>query len=251
MPWSFRLRLGNPHQLCYMNAGILSLLHASQDMRIAELASIEALCRQHADRGHTLLLSRQLVVRSMLPRWDFGPTQRDVSEFLLSFLSAASASWFRWEPRQAERDGIRVVDTGGPVLFLEVPAQESWTPTQAFARWHEAEAVRAIPRVGSVLIVQIGRYINGRRDVSPIDLASDVLVPEFSEGVEVGRQAYRVQAVVMHLGARPTSGHYRALLREGNQWGYSDDGVTARIVGLHAEHQQNAYMLFLVRSSQA
>ena len=251
MPWTFRLRLGNPHQLCYMNAGILSLLHASQDMRIADLAGIEALCRQRADRGHILMLSRQLVMRSTLPRWDFGPTQRDVSEFLLSFLSTESASWFRWEARQVGPGGIRVVDRGGPALFLEVPAQEPWTPTQAFARWHAAEAVRAISHVGNALIVQVGRYVNGYKDVSRIDLASDVLVPEFSEGVEVRQQAYRVRAVVMHLGVRPTSGHYRALLREGNQWGYSDDGIAARIVGLHAEHQQNAYMLFLVRSSQA
>ena len=250
-PWTFCLRLSNPHQLCYMNAGITSLLHASQGVRLVELAGIEALCRQHAESGQLLVLSRQLVIRSRLPRWDFGPTQRDVSEFLLSFLSEGSTSWFRWEARQERRESARVVDTGDPVLFLEVPSQAIWTPTLAFERWSEAASVRAISRVGRVLIVQIGRYINGAKDTSRVDLTSDVLVPEFDEGVAVRWHTYRVQAVVLHLGARPTAGHYRALLRAGDQWGYSDDGVRARVVDMAAEFQRNAYMLFLIRSSQA
>ena len=188
-PWTFGLRLGNPHQLCYMNAGVTSLLHASQGMRLADLAGIEALCRQYAGSGHVLVLSRQLVIRSCLPRWDFGPTQKDVSEFLLSFLSEVSPSWFRWETRQTTREGTRVVDIGGP-LFLEVPGPAEWTPTLAFGKWSEAasaqhrEATRAISRAGRVLIVQIGRYINGAKDTSRVDLTSDVLVPELMRGLQ-------------------------------------------------------------------
>ena len=168
----------------------------------------------------------------------------------LFFLSEGSASWFRWEARQARRDCARVVDTAKPVL-LEAPGQAIWTPTLAFERWSEAASVRAISRVGSVLIVQIGRYINGAKDTSRVDLTADVLVPEFDEGVAVRWHTYRVQAVVPHLGARPTAGHYRALLRAGDQWGYSDDGVRARVVDMATEFQRNAYMLFLIRSAQA
>ena len=62
---------------------------------------------------------------------------------------------------------------------------------------------------------------------------------------------YRVQAVILHIGARPTAGHYRALLRAGDRWGYSDDGVRARVVDMATEFQRNAYMLFLIRSTQA
>ena len=139
-PWTFDVRLGNPHQLCHMNAGVLSLLHAAQSMRMVEIAGIEALCRQCAGSGQVLMLSRQTQVRSVMPRWNFGPTQSDVSEFLLSLLSLCSEALFQWEARQIRQDNMVVMDLGGPVLFLEVAGLDFWTPTQAFAAWSQAES---------------------------------------------------------------------------------------------------------------
>ena len=54
-----------------------------------------------------------------------------------------------------------------------------------------------VSRAGRVLIVQIGRYINGAKDTSRVDLASEVLVPEFDEGVAVRWQAYMIKAVIL------------------------------------------------------
>ena len=241
VPWTFNVRLGNPHQLCYVNASVLSLVHTLQGHNSAELAGVIALCGQSAERGCTLILSRQLVVRSICPRWSFGPTQCDASEFVMALLSERSELWFRWEERRVVQGGIEVVDRGGPVFMLQVPRARSWTLTQAFHAWSEVGHPRAVSWSGRVLIVQLGRYVDGR---------NAVMVPVFDEGGRVRLEEYRVAAVVVHLGPRPTSGHYRALLRDGDRWGYSDDNARATLVDLTAEHRKNAYLLFLVRASQ-
>ena len=111
-PWTFNIRLGNPHQLCYVNASVLSLVHALQGYNPAELAGVVALCGQSAERGSTLVLSRQLVVRSLCPTWSFGPTQCDASEFVMALLSERSEQWFRWEERRV----VQGVVERGPCL---------------------------------------------------------------------------------------------------------------------------------------
>ena len=102
----------------------------------------------------------------------------------------------------------------------------------------------------SALIAQFGRYIDDYKDMSQVDFASEVMVPVFRLANNVDWVEYKVTAVVINFGARPTSGHYRALLRHGDRRGYSDDGVRATVAGLSAVHRRNAYMLFLVRASQ-
>ena len=181
-----------------------------------------ALCRQSAESGNTLFLSRQLAVRSLCARWNFGPTQRDVSEFVLAILSERSEHWFRWEDRRVVQGIAEVVDRGGPVFLLEVPRARSWTPTQAFIAWSAASSTRAVSWSGGVLIVQFGRYIDGRKDTSQVEFDSAVMVPVVGAENRVDWVEYRVAAAVIHLGARPTSGHYRALLRAGDRWGHSD-----------------------------
>ena len=76
---------------------------------------------------------------------------------------------------------------GGPVFLLEVPRARSWTPTQAFHEWSEVGHPRAISWSGSVLIVQLGRYIDGRKDVSQVAIDSPVMVPVFDEEGRIQR----------------------------------------------------------------
>ena len=164
-PWTFCLRLGNPHQLCYMN--VTSLLHASQGMRLVELAGIEALCRQYAESGQLLVLSRQLVIRSRLPRWDFGPTQRDVSEFLLSFLSEGSTSWFRWEARQERRESARVVDTGLLTLEAQFFSWRYCAKHYELQRWHLRDGARQLRSGQSPELVAYSLFKLGGTSMAP------------------------------------------------------------------------------------
>ena len=106
-PWTFNIRLGNPHQLC---AEATSIVHTVEDLNFAEMAGIVALCRCSAGSGSPLVLSRQLEVRSLPHRWNFGPSQRDVSEFLKSLLSERSEAWFKWEARQLRQGSIHIAD---------------------------------------------------------------------------------------------------------------------------------------------
>ena len=246
----FHVRLGNPRQLCYVNASVLSLVHALQGHNPAELAGVVALCRQSAERGSTLALSRQLVVRGLCPRWNFGPAQCDASEFLMALVSERSEQWFRWEERRVMQGSVEVVDRGGPLFMLQVPRARSWTLTQSFHAWSEAVHQRAVSWSGRVLIVQMGRYVDGHKDMSLAEIKHSVMVPVFDEEGRIRLEEYRVEAAVIHLGARPTSGHYRALLRDGDRWGYSDDNARSTLVDLTDVRRKNAYLLFLVRTSQ-
>ena len=55
---------------------------------------------------------------------------------------------------------------------------------------------------------------------------------------------------VVHLGRSPTCGHYRAALRVGGAWYYTNDSVQAVRTPIQAEHKQGVYVLFLLRSDQ-
>ena len=150
----------------------------------------------------------------------------------MALLSERSEQWFRWEERRAVLGDVEVVDRGGPVFMLQVPRTRTWTLTQAFAVWSEAVSPRAISRSGRVLIVQMGRYVDGRKDMSLAEIEHSVMVPVFDEESRIRLEEYRIAAAVIHLGARPTSGHYRALLRDGDRWGYSDDNARSTLVDL-------------------
>ena len=253
--WTLRLRLRNPRQLCYLNAGVVAVLHVLQLQELSDLRPLTALCKRNAEQGRTITLSQHMELRSLLSRWDFGPVQRDASKMLMHLLPQQSSAWAKWEARRNRDERLQVVDRGGPIFHLQLPVGDVFTLTEAFLLWQHAHEVRAVSHRGAILLVQLGRYVDGAKNFSRLSMEATTMVwtmvPCFSDGIQTELAPYSVQAMVIHLGPRPTSGHYRALLREGAEWGYSDDGVACVPVVPHAEHQRNAYVLLLTPTSQA
>ena len=141
-PWTYNVRLGNPHQLCYVNAGILSLIHA---LRAWVRQSWRALSHF---AGAALNVG---VSWFSLDSWLFGVYAQvafwsHTAEFLLSMLSERSGTCFQWEARQISHGRAEVTGRCGPIFLLEVPRVDSWTPTQAFTAWSEASSTQAVSR---------------------------------------------------------------------------------------------------------
>ena len=89
-------------------------------------------------------------------------------------------------------------------------------------------------------MVQLGRHVEGAKNFARLSMEATAMVPCFSSGMQIELVPYSTQAIVVHIGPKPTSGHYRALLRDGAEWGYSDDGVACVSVTPTEEHQRNA-----------
>ena len=248
-PWPFRLRLRNPHQLCYVNSSTTAMIHVLCLIQSPELRSLVALCRQAAEAGTMLSLHSQLVVRS-LPRWQYNAEQKDASEFLLLYLQVSAGAWSRWESRRVEEGVLRILDHGGRMLFVDMYSEDHSTLTALLARWCQGHVLSGVAEERSALVVQLGRYVNGRKNTTLVDFDQVVEAPTFTEGVEQRQRHYMVQAAIAHQGPLPTSGHYRSLLRHGQQWGYSDDGLPAQSVTLDEHHKRNAYVLLLVPVAQ-
>ena len=250
-PWLLQLRLQNAHQLCYVNSSATAMLHILCLVQSTDLRSLVALCKQAATAGTALALHSQLVVRSLAPRWQFNAEQKDASEFLMQYIQVSAATWSRWESRRIEDGAPRITDYGGRMLFTEMLSEDHVTLSALLSRWSQGHSISGVAEERSALVVQLGRYVQGRKNTTLVDFEHVVEVPTFVEGVEQRQKLYMVQAAIVHKGQMPTSGHYRSLLRLGQMWGFSDDGVPAQIVRLDEHHQRNAYVLLLVPIAQA
>ena len=137
------------------------------------------------------------------------------------------------------------------MLFAEVEDVGPTSMTDVLRRWGQGHSVNGVAEERSALVVQLGRYVNGHKNCTAVDFEQMVEVPTFCDGVATQTRPYMVHSAIVHQGPRPTSGHYRSLLRLGNTWGYSDDGRPAQRICLSQQHRRDVYVLLLVPVAQA
>ena len=202
-PWTLRLLLRSPHQLCYVNSSTIAMLHVLQQVSSRDLRSLTALCKQAADAGAELLLHSQLVVRSAVPRWIFNAEQKDASEFLFQYMQVSASTWSRWESRRQEEGSVRITDYGGLMLFAEVEAEGATSLTAILQRWSQGHSLNGVAEERSALVVQLGRYVNGHKNCTAVDFEQEVAVPTFSDGVTTQTRPYMVHSAIVHQGPAP------------------------------------------------
>ena len=249
--WTARLRLRNPHQLCYANSSVTVMLHILHLVGSLDLRPLVTLCKQAADGDRALALHTQLVVRSAVLRWLFNAEQKDASEFLMQYLQVSAATWSRWESRRLEEGALRITDYGGRMLFAPLLEEDRVSLSTVLRRWSQGHSITGVAEEKQALVVQLGRYVQGHKNNTRLDFEQTIEVPTFTSELEQTQRLYMVHSAVVHQGPGPTSGHYRALLRVGHEWGFSDDGVPAQSVALNEHHQRNVYLLLLVPIAQA
>ena len=231
------IRLSNPHTLCYMNASILALLHADEVLGTHE----EALhvLRQEVDTAQRLMGSARLpALRS------FGRIASDAAEFSSHVLSRIEGLGL-WQSRIEAVEGIRVTDTGA-FVFLPMPTSPS-TLQELIEAWTFQHHIYGLTGEWPRIPVVLGRYAGRLKNQARVMFDGDVMLPVFGEGRSLRQARYQVAAALIHLGATPESGHYRALLRCDGSWQYTDDNVPSTSTSLTGEHACNAYLLWLIK----
>ena len=244
--WTLRLRLRNPHSLCYLNAGVLSLMHFAEVMGLRAYASLVQVGREAQRRDRELCLSQQLMVRSLFPGWRFSDVQRDCAELLSLAVTQRANLWAAWVNRSCLR---AVPETGACPILLPTPVETELTLQELVDRWSTDDGRRVL-NTQQPLMLQLGRSTEQGKNQTSIRFEGTVRFP-IARGNEVVHGAYKALAGVIHLGDRITSGHYRALLQHGSQWYLADDGVEAVITPMCEHITRNVYVLWLQPSDSA
>ena len=115
------IRLVIPHNLCYMNSGVLAALHAiRQEGQTHQIRALRRLVSTSV--SGSLSLERHMVMRALLAGWTVDQRQRDAAEFTHHMLYQAGFRFATWESRIGVREAHQTVDAGqGLVLIFGSP----------------------------------------------------------------------------------------------------------------------------------
>ena len=244
--WCCSLRLANPHTQCYVNACILALGHAvGQRPLCPTLNRVFQLCQAHPIGQGPLHLAAHRELTALLPEWYFGIRQQDASEFLEALLRLDFSCI--WSARVWD-EGLRFCDSGMVIgLSLADPPDDL---QGMLYTWHNQQFKHALDGARELICLQFGRYPHLIKNSRRVCIPSSVAVPVFVDALSynVTWVNYRIESAVIHLGRRPTSGHYRALLQVGRSWYYTNDHVAAKRCTVLPEHERGCYLLLLIKA---
>ena len=244
--WILRLQLDNPGSHCYANAAItamLSLFHCASDTP-AGLRALRRLCQDAVRRSQAITLSRQFVVRSCVPRWNFSSDQQDAVEFTTSAMDGARWHHGWWEARSFQEGALCRHETGRAPLLLPVP-EGAFDLQDAVQAWHDRGYVHALTSAPTITLLQLARYVEGRKNIAEAHMQDFLMMPVFDVGLEIKWIRYQVVAAILHHGPTPHSGHYRSHLKLDEQWFLTDDGIVAVPQPILQEHRRNVYAVWI------
>ena len=250
--WAGRLVLLTPHNLCYMNAAFLALVHCS-DFVLPAHRGVQALRRlgvQALSLSRGMLLTSQLQIRSVLRSWTFDCRQHDVSEFAaVLLLQGLGLGQMVWESRRVEEDALRVLHSG-PLPLLLPPPSRGCMLQDCLRAWHEQDSLHGLVArpAPELLLLQVTRQVDGHKNFIPVWPDDEVRVPFFGDGLRVDWISYKVKAVVEHHGERVSTGHYRADLRGSAEWLHTDDGLAAVVTEWDRNRATLSYLFWVVRA---
>ncbi|CAE7364170.1 unnamed protein product [Symbiodinium sp. CCMP2592] len=276
-----RLRLRNPHNLCYANATInMFLWHGMIHERQLEQADtygqlrhpLERLrqvgnaCLQDIPFWLTLLQRFQTFLHTRFDR------QQDAVEFLGFMLEYARPSAYAglWQSRYQFGPAVCVADSGHPLQPITLELNSRGLQA-SIVDWHlQPPFPYAFCQAPRMLFFQLKRWAQkdpsrpARKDLMPfpfeVGAPIDLPIFERAQGLHVQWQRYRLVTVLVHTGMHPWAGHYRSILSGFRQlpngdtkWMamLTDDGREVRLCS-SADMQHaisNCYLFGLCRDS--
>ena len=249
VPWTCRLRLRNPHSLCYVNSSVCALLHLLQELDggFGNLCFLHQAGIRSINDGTILNLSSNLMFRSLISAWRYADEQCDAAEYCMLLLEALNMLRCSWVLLDRTRLDHPPLERGGNPLMVALPVH-ACSLQDAIDAWScpEPGRLRAVSHHDRALLIQLDRYNDGRKLFTPVTFEADVLVPTLAPSDHVEPRAFRVVSLVFHTGQTVRAGHYQALLRVGSSWSVCDDGVEARPFTLNEHILRNVYLLMLV-----
>ena len=248
--WPCHLKLHNPHSLCYMNSGIVALFH-THALQASYHSSVRRLvqdCRASVTQESQFKLYQNVHFRRLCGAWSMTNQQQDTAEFMQHVFEQAGMVHTIWDCRTHRDDRPHHVDQGGLPIPMQLPNVEA-TLQQVINDWYRRGEHNALVYTDGVVVVQLGRFVHGRKNMCPISVDEVLWLPIFAEGINVVWESFRVTAIQVHLGHNPHQGHYRSLLRVASLWLYQDDGCQAQPASLNAIRKRHGYLVWLLKSS--
>ena len=247
-----KAKLLNRSNVCYSNATVLCLLWAcnfcQQDLLPRALqASLEALLK----KGKPVQLWDILPYKQLLSNWPRPGQQHCAAEFLKHYQASADMSGLNgiWQARTLAGE-VRYMGDTCP-LPVSVPLTAGDTLQDIIDRWAAQSEVHALWYPADCIALQLSRYSNGKL-LTPVTLAPhrNVQIPNYvAADCHVQKVAYVLRCAVVHLGATPAEGHYRAAFFEDDRVLYANDNKAAVTANARhiAEISANCYVLYLTR----
>eukprot|EP00439_Symbiodinium_sp_Y106_P068814 s52_g11.t1 len=214
------VRLHNPHNLCYLNSGVMAMVHAMQGLELPRgIRQLRDAVLQN--RGGILNLASHFGLRNVFQGWPLNNRQRDAAEFTNFVLNQVDLRQAVWEAREFGRGAHNVIDAGSGMLYLELPSSDC-DIQELVSAWSFQAQTHALATRSEYVLLQLGRFPHVR-----VRFHQQVRVPVFSVGIDCEWETYFVIAGIVHYGETPLSGHYRAILRVQDDWWLTDDDVVA------------------------
>ena len=238
------VRLHNPHNLCYLNSGVMAMVHAMQGLELPRgIRQLRDAVLQN--RGGILNLASHFGLRNVFQGWPLNNRQRDAAEFTNLVFNQVDLRQAVWEAREFGRGAHNVIDAGSGMLYLELPSSDC-DIQELVSAWSFQAQTHALATRSEYVLLQLGRFPHVR-----VRFHQQVRVPVFSVGIDCEWETYFVIAGIVHYGETPLSGHYRAILRVQDDWWLTDDDVVAVPCEFDATLQRGVYTVWLKRNPEA
>ena len=254
------LRLQNRGNHCYSHASILSLcwLWTSGPPALADvfgpslLRVVRWLCTQ---RG-PITLWQNIAWCALHVGWRSPHRQHDAVEYLTYLrpsLGIPLASG-RWQSRQTIDNSCLALDEGqtwplllpAPLRALAPQGDESLSLQFLIDEWmHSQAGLHGLVTEPLALLLQVNRFVHSPAGISkvevPVSPEPDIYVPRFTNSLDAADPLalqyirYCRVACILHFGASPSEGHYRAILYDTTLGALiTDDGTSAARISLEA-----------------
>ena len=234
------LAFQNPNNYCYQHSFVVTWMwtmlhaHAAQGYRDLRTDCI--------GRGYQLMqqilpqqpcrLHHALAWGTYIQTWRRQQAQHDVGEFAMHMLRLLNPVCMRGEWQSRVQDpATRTLDTGGlnAPVGLHIPVHAT-TVQECVNAWHSQPAIHGFEATATTVIFQLGRFSHTtggpvRKLAVRLAFGERVSLPLFADGLQTQWTSFDIVAGIYHLGARPTSGHYRAFL---NGWDERGSTVNPR-----------------------
>ncbi|CAE7225407.1 unnamed protein product, partial [Symbiodinium necroappetens] len=234
--------LHNTSQLFYLNSTAYAIawttlqakLHGAGSMDL--VPALRILCKLRSSALPLKLLA-QFPWATLLQGWPHIHQQHDAPELVTHLMPRLGITHVagRWEARWRVNQQVQVFDHGTLLapITMALPPGESLHLQQVIQQWHSQARLHALAIAPVFLCVQLNRFTGDdgelSRDTRPLQgIDCTIRIPVFTatDTLQIRQVPFQVTSAQLHFGERPTSGHYRAVLKGQKAFGASQTWIT-------------------------
>ena len=248
-------RLKNPGNACYQNALVYALLASYLSTGIESGRITDML-----GSASTVELASHRWFQPLLADWPEPKRQHDIAEFPQHLLLKLGWAIARWEGRQVLAGILQTTYTCMPMqsILLPLPSEQTQGTTlqQTIDSWHAGiEGIRGLVSQHAYVMLQLDRFTlratRALKNRVHVQIPSDRIVQlpcfEAESSIDCQDVAFRLLAIMIHLGPGPENGHYVCLWWRGERLIHHDDAQTSILSELSSQHCCNMYLIIVVR----